>query len=352
MRGSLVEPLGVLSAASAVTSIGHSGPASFAAAHAGVAGTVMSERFPRLRGGRFIRHSPIDFLALHATPDERMFSLALHGAGELLTDREFREPLPVLLALPPARPGWSEQEAKQLAARVFGSLPVPVDTARSGLYQGGAEAGLTAMMYAVHVMRSEGVPYCLIGGVDCLLYRSLLDWLEALGRLPRHDDPAGMIPGEGASWVLLRAASDWAPGDVLLMGLGQSSESGPWYEGVPTVGDGLTEAIRAASRAAGEAPAAIVMSDLNGEDWKVREWTCAWMRNAPMIGEPLDLRHPAMYWGDLGAASGIALVGFAAWVLGRWSEAYTRILVTGSADTSPLRAACVMMSTADGERLP
>jgi 3-oxoacyl-[acyl-carrier-protein] synthase-1 len=192
----------------------------------------------------------------------------------------------------------------------------------------------------------------LVGGVDSLLYPSLLDWLEALGRLPSRDDPAGMIPGEGASWVLLRTASEWTQGDVLLMGLGEGAESAPWYEGAPAAGDGLTEAIRNASRAAGNESARIVMSDLNGEDWRAREWTYAYMRNAAMVGHPLDMRQPASCWGDLGAASGIALVGLAWWVLGRWTEASTRILVTGSADASPLRAACVMMSTADGERLP
>lgn len=345
-------PLGVVSAAAAVTSIGYSGPATFAAAHAGIAGTVMTDRFPRRRGGRGIKHSPIDRLAVNATPGERMFELALHGARDLVSELEFSGPVPVLLAVPPERPGWSEQDANAMASRLFRSLPVCPDLSCSGLYPGGAEAGLMAMAYAAHILCTRRASCCLVGGVDCLLHPSLLNWFDALGRLPSREDAAGMIPGEGASWVLLQAPSQWAEGDVLLMGLGQGVESAPWYEGVPAVGDGLTEAIRSASHSAGKEPAAIVMSDLNGEDWKVREWTYAYMRNAAMIGHPLDMRHPASCWGNLGAASSIAQVGLAAWVLGRWTEAYTRILVTGSADTSPLRAACVMMSTADGERLP
>ena len=344
-------PLGVVSGAAAVTSIGYSGPATFAAAHAGIVGTVMTDRFPRRRGGQGIQHSPIDRLAVNATPGERMSELALYGARGLLCDLEFREPVPVLLAVPPERPGWSAQDANALASQLFRSLPVCPDLSCSGLYPGGAEAGLLAMTYAVHIMCSKRISCCLVGGVDSLLDPSLLNWFEALGRLPSRDDPAGMIPGEGASWILLRTGSEWTPGDVLLMGLGQGAESAPWYEGVPAEGDGLTAAIRSASQSAGSEPAAIVMSDLNGEDWKVREWTYAYMRNAAMIGHPLDMRHPASCWGDLGAASSIALVGLASWVLGRWTEACTRILVTGSADTSPLRAACVMMSTADGERL-
>jgi 3-oxoacyl-[acyl-carrier-protein] synthase I len=352
MNGTHVAPIGVLSGAAAVTSIGYSGPSSFAAAHAGIAGTVSTERFPRLRGGRPIRHSSVAVFNARTTPGERMLQLALHGAREVLRDHSCRDPLPVLLAVPPVRPGWPEQDAQAMASHILRSLPVCVDRERSGLYPGGAEAGLMALIYAVHIMRTEGVRHCLVGGVDSLLDPHVLDWFDALGRLPSRDDPAGMLPGEGASWLLLRAPSAWQPGDVLLMGVGQSAESSPWYEGAPTVGDGLTEAIRTASQAAGEVPAAIVMSDLNGEDWKVREWTCAYMRNASTIGHPLDLRHPASCWGDLGAASGVALVGLASWVLGRWSEAYTRILVTGSADTTPLRAACMLMSTADGERRP
>jgi 3-oxoacyl-[acyl-carrier-protein] synthase-1 len=256
----------------------------------------------------------------------------------------------VLLAVPPERPGWTGEEARAMAGDVFRSLPVQVDRARSGIYPGGAEAGLLALTYAAHLLRSESISHCLVGAVDSWLDAPLLGWLEALGRLPRRDDPSGMLPGEGTAWLLLRAADEGDPGDVLLMSTGTGSESAPWYEGTPTVGDGLTDAIRAASEGAGGERAAIVMSDQNGEDWKVREWTCAYMRNAEMIGHPLDLRHPANFWGDLGAATGVALVGLASWVLRRWSPAYTRILVTGCADASPLRAACILMSTAEGER--
>jgi 3-oxoacyl-[acyl-carrier-protein] synthase-1 len=349
--GARVEPLAVVSAASAVTSIGHSGPATFAAARAGIAGTVATERFPRRLGGRPIAHSPVEGFADNTTPAERMQALALRGANELLRGRALRDPVPVLLVAPRVRPGWSEQDAEALASRLFGCLRERLDRSQSGLYLGGADAGLMAMRDAVQMMQRDRIPRCLVGGVDSLLDATLLDWLEALRRLPGGDDPSGMIPGEGASWLLLEQPGTWQPGDVLLTGLGHGFESAPWYEGEPTIGDGLTEAVRQASRAAGEGRSAIVMTDANGEDWKVREWTYAYIRNAEAIGEPLDLRHPASCWGDLGAAAGIALVGLASWVLRRWSEAGTRILVTASADTTPLRTACVLASSADGERM-
>jgi len=122
-------------------------------------------------------------------------------------------------------------------------------------------------------------------------------------------------------------------------------EPQPWYSDRPTLGDGLTRALHALfeAEALEGSRADVTYCDLNGESWRVDEWVYAYLRTGKRHGEPLDLRHPAACWGDVGAASGTLLAGLAAFEIARQNSTQTMLVWTAS-DTGPYRTACVLRS--------
>jgi 3-oxoacyl-[acyl-carrier-protein] synthase I len=90
------------------------------------------------------------------------------------------------------------------------------------------------------------------------------------------------------------------------------------------------------------AKAAVTYCDLNGESWRVDEWSYAYFRTSNYHGEPLNLQHPADCWGDLGAASGVFLAGFAALDLARLPTNRGIALVWTASDTTADRSACLL----------
>jgi 3-oxoacyl-[acyl-carrier-protein] synthase-1 len=344
--------LAVLRSAELLSPIGNSGPASFAAARAGVSALSATEQFPRRLGGTPIKHCAIDGFGGPGGGIQRLIdpftALAMHIARRFPCPDRF----PVLLCLPWPRPGLDVPAIDDIAQRLLSQLSGLSDPRHSGCFLGGAEAGFSALAYAAHLFAQGDASRCLIGGLDSLLCIDYLWWLEALGRLPTSEIPSGLFPGEAGGWLLLEHRDAALAGDVLLAGLGEAAESAPWYEGLRPSGDGLATALRMACANHPDARVSRVCADLNGEDWRSAEWTNAYLRCAPLVAEPLSLVHPADCWGHLGAATGPALIGYAAWELKRWSPADRYTLVTACADVSAVRSACTLISTAEGSRDP
>ena len=174
------------------------------------------------------------------------------------------------------------------------------------------------------------------------------DWLSGQGRLKGSDAPCGVIPGEGAGFLLL--CTDSAQRQTATPSLGtipaaaQAVEPSPWYSERATLGQGLTQAITSAFEASGvpDLKADAVWSDLNGESWRADEWSYAYLRTEEHHGEPLRIRHPADCWGDVGAASGPMLVAMAALEVMHPRRDFETALVFTSADSRPTRSACII----------
>jgi 3-oxoacyl-[acyl-carrier-protein] synthase-1 len=127
---------------------------------------------------------------------------------------------------------------------------------------------------------------------------------------------------------------------AMLEATATAEEPLPWNSGRPTIGMGLTEALRAVFDVKG-IPVE-VYCDLNGESWRADEWSYAYLRTARHFVEPLAITHPADCWGDVGAASGPMLVALAIEQMINHRSASSRALVWTASDTLPLRAACTL----------
>jgi 3-oxoacyl-[acyl-carrier-protein] synthase I len=287
---------------------------------------------------------------------QRLPELALPALAEAIgkLGRDFRpsRPVPVLLALPEARPGCHDEQARQAvsalqAQAVARGLPVQVE-----LVARGHAGGLQAFSAASEVMEQRWGEVCIVGGVDSYFDYDTLDWLQEHRQLATAETRLGFIPGEGAGFVAL-AHDDLRralrlPALGVVRGAGTARESKLIKTDDINLGEGLGQAIAAAVsplRLPDEAVDA-VYCDVNGERYRTEEWAFA------LLALPHAFRDgayvtPVDSFGDVGAASGPL---FCALAVRSWQRGYApgpRALCWGSSERG-LRAAVLLERAEQG----
>ncbi len=322
----------------AVTSIGTTFPATSAAARSRLNMFRKHSQFPAARDGRPITVGRLPLDPPMNDAADRMLAFALRSAAECVAGLELG-PLPVMIAVPGHRPNWGGPEIAQFSGLFADRAGFAVDPDRSGTFDTGHHGGLAVFDEAKKLIENGDAQACLVGGVNSFDV-AFLDAMDRLERLKGPDTPNGIIPGEGAGFVLL-ASDDFVmahgvSGRGVLRATAQAAEPSPWFEAdTVNTGQGMGEVMM--SLLDGEDRRADVSyCDHTGEVWRAEEWTTAYVRTGRKHGHPLDLRHPADCWGDLDAASGALLVGLAVDELER--GAHSSALVTCASTFAPYRA--------------
>jgi 3-oxoacyl-[acyl-carrier-protein] synthase I len=343
----------IVSAVGAATSIGDTLAATYAAVRGGINGFTFSHRLRDQKSGQ-----PMRVAALPGIPDttligDRMEALAAAAMREALaplSPNALPDGLPALLSVPAERPGFDAEQSTKLAKNVFDGMPVPALRKRCGILRTGHEGGLGAVFFARDMILNGETPAVLVGGVDSYIEIETLHWIESTGRLKSEEAPNGFIPGEAAAFLLLCSSAFASEHGLPVMGevlaASRAVEPLPWYSGKATQGQGLTGALRNALTFpdAPDRRAAMTYCDMNGESWRADEWGYAYLRTATNHADPLDMRHPADCWGDVGAASGPLLAALALLELGRREDSRPALVWTASG-AGPWRAACTLAKT-------
>jgi len=160
--------------------------------------------------------------------------------------------------------------------------------------------------------------------------------LEEEYRLRTTYNPHGLIPGEGAAFVVIEAESSdrsqhaWAR--IGSVGIGM--ESNPITSDAPCLSEGLSTAIREATQDYCEPQRSIlgVLCDLNGEPYRANEWSLARSRTLRWASV-IDLWHPAECLGDVGAATGGVLLAVGATALQKGYSAGPELLLWAGSDS-------------------
>ena len=257
-----------------------------------------------------------------------------------------RPRLSVMFSLPTPRPALPVGATLKLASRIATALPIAVDRPASMIVRSGQEGALCCLASAAAYLGAEEPAAVLLGGIDSWMAIEVLHWLESQGRLKRGDVANGIVPGEGAGFLLLvndaLAALAGLAGTVTIRAQSRGYEPNPWYEGRTCRAEGLTRAIRQAfASASDDRRTGLTLGDLNGEPWRAEEWSFAYLRTQRFHSEPLNLWHPADLWGDAGAATGALLLALAAHELLR-DPARGRALVWAASDVTPYRSAAII----------
>jgi len=246
----------------------------------------------------------------------RMAALALRALGDSVAGGA----VPVLLGLP------DQQELRGYQpSRVMGALAaVAPGWGGQGTFRPisrGRASGLLAIHEAVQMIQSGAADMVLAGGVDTHRDMARVEALDEAGRLNTDENLDGFVPGEGAGFVLLAsgsAASGLGCNPICkLAGTSSGFEPGHLGSSEPYRGEGLSATWQALFDAAPGRVAGTVLSGMNGEHHWAKELGTTSIRCKEQLAEDLVVEHPADCYGDLGAASGPALVSQAAWGLER-----------------------------------
>jgi 3-oxoacyl-[acyl-carrier-protein] synthase-1 len=217
---------------------------------------------------------------------------------------------------------------------------------RSLLLDGGPAAVFGAFVVAQQLLNDDStVRKCVIGGVDSLVNQFDIARLLSLGRIKNAANPQGLIPGEGASFLLVggrrQRQSQAALGEVL--GVGTGIEPNTVLGSRYSVGVGIRSALTSAVAAVGGGEASIdfVTSTFNGERYGAWEAMIARPRFYQTRRERLSIVYPAMSVGEIGTAAPALAVIAALTAIARGYAAGERAMCETYSDQG-LRGACVI----------
>jgi len=222
------------------------------------------------------------------------------------------EALPLYLSLPEHLPNYTAPLRGNFIEQLVLQAGIPLNTADSLLAEVGRAGSFHAIEKAHQYFSETGNDYLLIGGVDCYWDPYLLAKLDVEDRLNVLGVVDGFIPGEGAAFLLLasdRVAPHHIAHPVRLYRPGTAQENGHLYNEEPYRGDGLANAVREAVQRAAPARVQSVWSGMTYESYGVKEFGVALARNSAAFADPLDIQHPVDCLGDMGAATGCAMIG-------------------------------------------
>lgn len=274
------------------------------------------------------------------------------------------EPAPLFLALPevrahPAHPGVVDSVGSSFISDLAIQAGIRVDESQGATYRQGGAGALFALRDALALLATHPASYVLVGGVDTFLDLSRFGTLDSEGRLYGAHSRLGFLPGEGAGFLLLRAAqpgqqgrprrpagTGTTPALARVLGVGTAEEKGHRYSKEPYRGDGLAGAF--ASLFEGVPPASpkvrCVYAGFNGEEMPAKEWGVARLRNSERFADEVRIEHPADCIGDSGAALGAIMLGLATLTIANGHLREPRP-IWATEDPGP----CLVWSTSDRE---
>ncbi|HYO68950.1 MAG TPA: beta-ketoacyl synthase N-terminal-like domain-containing protein [Archangium sp.] len=302
--------------------------------------------------GEPVRASVLTLLEPDMGRTERVAAMAVTALDACRTHAEALgvERLPLLLALPEEERGAGLEVPALLGALMGAVAPIRLDVLPGAVLRKGRAGLFVALRMASELLRTGQANCVLVGAADSLCDEHTLSGLAKAGRCLSSSTRDGIIPGEGAGFLLLTtsrvlvrrglASRAWVLAGAL------AREPRPFLLGRPSQADGLTEAFRQLRQhpVAGTRRVDHVLSGQTGERFWAREFTHAYLRNVALMPEPLTVSLIAESLGDAGAASAVIQLGYALYLLQKQERVLgraPRALVYGCSDGGDV-GACVV----------
>jgi 3-oxoacyl-[acyl-carrier-protein] synthase I len=296
-------------AAGACTPLGRGIESSFAAQRAGLVAFTAGP----LRGGNGepVKTSQVAGLEAVRSASIRLEALALDALDDLrLREARSRARLGLFVGLPAAVHFPAEDVRGLLralsdgVAAATGQAPGPVRS--SGV---GRSAFFFALHDALEALDAGECDGAIVGAVDSLCTPAAVRRLDREKRLLGAVSSDGLIPGEGAAFVLLSGPSSRADAArywARLLCASIEREARHFGHEQPNTGRALSAALRKAFHSP---PVARRRADLlytceTGERYWTDELALAYFRNVAQMPEPFVRTTAAEAFGDLGAAAG------------------------------------------------
>ncbi|MBC6906109.1 hypothetical protein DWB84_11625 [Saccharophagus sp. K07] len=280
-----------------------------------------------------ITGAPVSLLTKGYTQQARWLRLAEKAIKDLLSPPGSKErliaessPLMVIWALPNTSLfRWPDEQVPELLnqfllAPLSRRIGIPLVTPSNGWICEGCSGGPRALRAIARSINAEDLPYVLCIGVDSLLEPLCLQDLAEQDRLKTPEQPTGLIPGEAAAAVLLKASTNGSRLKIygaLHKSLTLDREPENWRSlSAYKIGRELGALILEALSALGERIfVGDIYLDLNGEEWRAVTWSAALviLKGSKKIDlDSCEYRIPATSIGDVGAASSLVAIGLTA----------------------------------------
>ncbi|MFY2564024.1 beta-ketoacyl synthase N-terminal-like domain-containing protein [Corallococcus terminator] len=302
--------------------------------------------------GEPVRASLLTLLEARCSRTERVVALAATALQECLdgVHLDGREALPLFIALPTNGSGAEVEQARVLDALAKVASPYRIHLAEEGLCHEGRAGFFSALALAMEALQAGRARQVLVGAADSLCDPVSLKQLLGMHRLRCSTVRDGIIPGEGAGFVLLTRASTARyrglrpQGHILAATV--AKEPRPMTCGKPSLAEGLSTAFRhlRTHPTTEMKRVAQVLSCQTGETFWGHEFNRAYLRNAALMPEPLRVALLAETQGDVGAGAGVVQLGLALQLLGEQASvpaSEARMLVYGCSDEGKV-GACII----------
>lgn len=221
-----------------------------------------------------------------------------------------RVKLPVYLALPEIRPGFTAHDVETIRSAMRRFDLVTAEVSEVIVFPHGHAAGFAAFRMAANRLRQDPMELCLVGGVDTYFHPDTMEWLDENRQLMGAVSRSAFVPGEAAGFCLLMTEQACARQGFQalqhLRAVAVSTESKLIKTEDLCLGQGLNAALREAVSGLRLPEETInqVICDVNGERYRGEEWGFVCLQCAPYFDDPTSYVSPADCWGDIGAASG------------------------------------------------
>ena len=300
------QPLAIL-ASGMVTSVGLTAAASCAAIRAKLTNPTET-RFLDSEGEWIMAHSVPLEQAWRGR--EKICQMAVMAISECLAGLapEARTKIPLLLCLADRnRAGRPEGLDDELFLEIQAQLGIEFSE-HSVIVPQGRVAAVTALQEARRLLTEGHASYVLLAASDSLLNWQTLRAYEGDQRLLTPANSNGFMPGEAAAAVLLGHPAQGQ--QLLCLGLGLASEPASITTDQPLRASGLARAIREAAADAGCDLNVLDfrITDLSGEQYYFKEAALALSRLLRTRKDEFDIWHPAECIGEVGSASGVAML--------------------------------------------
>ncbi len=293
--------------------LGLTSRAAVAALEAGISAISLSE-FVRDEMGRDASYAGTSSLAPDLPRTQRVTSLVgsalrecLECCGELGGGR-----VACYLAIP--EPGLGpplDLRALATKLREVADFQVqPLGLELSKVFAHGRAGIFSALAEASHALSSGREQIVIIGGADSLVDHQTLRQLAADNRLLGRGNPGGLVPAEGAGFLILAQAKVFPASmrQAWVVGCENAVEDKPIEGSEASAADGLTSVFHRLRGGFSERIDEIFSAE-TGELFYGREFSYAYLRNAALMPEPLRVSGLGTTLGDAGAGAGaIALV--------------------------------------------
>lgn len=349
-----------------VTPLGFNSAMTSAAVRAGISSYASSDQYHNHAGepitlslvpdGLFATPFEIDEGDDYSAQYDRIIKLSILALGDIFNRHPIDRPVPLILTMAEPQAGVVPPPTTLLTQNLLNQNIRPnLRLARNSVHPTytGRAGGIEGLDLAFRYLHDAGEDYVLVGGSDSHLDGGRLHRLDEQRRLLAPGSADGFAPGEGGAFILLTRHPERAlcrHGQIVALSPpGIANEPGHLFSDEPYRGEGLDQAFKKALKGYTGGAIRTVYTSMNGEHHWAKEYGVAMIRNAPHFHEKVKTEHPADCYGDLGAATGSALIGLAAEQL--FEQKGAACLVYGASDNG-WRAATLMETVAYQGNIP